>query len=584
MSLAVLSKTPEELDLELAEQIAEFYDDPLGYVLYVFSWDTDPALQVVDWENEAVIVDWEGPGLEGITGKPYYEVMKPYRERFPNVRFGPDLWACQFLDELGREIRKRGFDGVNPVAPIQFATSSGHGIGKTTLTAWLIKFIFDTRPYSKGTVTANTADQLRTKTWAELGKWHKRSLTSHWATYSSGRGNMALRHVRHPEEWYCVGQTCREENSEAFAGQHAANSTSYYIFDEASAVPDKIFEVREGGTTDGEPMTFDFGNPTRNSGRFFEECRGRFRHRYIVREIDSRTVSITNKDRLREWIEDYGYESDFVKVRVLGQFPDASSLQFIRTDYVLRAMGREIVVDRQAPLVIGVDVARFGDDNSVIYPRIGSDAASFAPVQGDGIYQGLDNVQLAQKVMQTIERFRALGIEYSMCAVDVTGVGAGVVDILTHSGYNVVPVNFGTTPVIDPETYRYRSDEMWGRMRDAIRDVLVLPKQPDGSGWRRVYVEDEPMSSIRETEATSVQLLADLTQREFGYTLAGNKIHLETKRDMKARGVPSPDIADALALTYAQDVARASLPHGTQHTAGTISDHDYDPLENVSVY
>lgn len=554
---------------QLADGISQFYADPLGYVMFVFPWDTDTALQVVDWESDKVI-DEE-------TGETFRERMLPYRIRF-NSQFGPDLWACEFLDDLGEEIKKRGFDGTNAVDPIQYATSSGHGIGKSTLVAWLIKFIMDTRPFSKGTVTANTAEQLRTKTWAELGKWHKRSLTSHWFQYNSGRGNMSLKHTTHGEEWYCSAQTCREENSEAFAGQHAANASSFYIFDEASAVPDKIFEVREGGTTDGEPMTFDFGNPTRNSGRFFEECEGKLKHRYRIRKINSSTAFITNLKRISEWIEDYGWDSDFVKVRVRGEFPAAGSLQFMPSSWVKRAMARELVQDRNAAITIGVDVARFGEDNSVIYPVIGNDARSFAPTVGDGIYHGLDNVQVAEKVIEKIEFFRSMGREVSAVFVDVGGTGSGVVDVLNHSGYACIPVNFGTTPVFKPETYRYRVDEMWGRGKDAIKDTLVLPELPE------LQLVDESYIGSLERDTATI-LLNDLTQREFGYTISGDKIQLETKKDMKKRGLKSPDIADALFLNFALDVARVEMPaDGVGHgSKGLMSDCNFNPSEDVSV-
>lgn len=572
-----MSLTADEL---LSDDMAGFFSDPLGYVMYIFPWDTDPAIQAVDWENEDVFVD-PATGMvynakpntvETITFK---ELMAPYRERY-NSRYGPDKWACEFLDEWGEEIKKRGFTGVKAVDPIQFVTKSGHGIGKSTLVAWIIKFISDTRPYSKGTVTANTSEQLRTKTWAELGKWHKRSLTAHWFDYNSGRGNMSLRNKEHPEEWFCQAQTCREENSEAFAGQHAANSTSYYVFDEDSAVPDKIHEVREGGTTDGEPMTFDFGNPTRNSGSFYEECEGKFAHRYIVRSIDSRTVYITNKKRLADWITDYGIGSDFVKVRVLGLFPSAGSLQFNPTSWVKRAMLRELTPDRMAALTIGVDVARFGDDNSVIYPVIGNDARTWAPIMGDGIYNGLDNVQLAHKVMEKVEFFRSMGVECAGIFVDVTGLGSGVVDTLVHAGYDPVAVNFGTTPIFQPELYRYRVDEMWGRAKYAIRDKLVLPSLPYKLGGN----DNSPTEKQVDTCTT---LLNDLTQREFGYTLNGEKTQLETKKDMKKRGLKSPDIADGLVLNFAQDVAPPRQAHGMGGGKPLMTNHEYDPIANVSV-
>jgi hypothetical protein len=525
------TRNPPTADERLADALAEFYADPLGYVMFCFPWDTDKSIQLVELEE-------------------------PYKSRF-GCKFGPDVWACQFLDELGREIKQRGFDGQNAVLPIQFAAGSGHGIGKSVLVAWLTKFILDTRPLSKGIMTASTDAQLRTKTWAEVGKWHKMSLTEHWFEYNTGRGAMALVNKqeggRYKEQWRCDAQTCREENSEAFAGLHAANATPFYIFDEASGVPDKIFEVREGGTTDGEPMTFDFGNPTRNSGRFYEECAGRFKHRYIVKTIDSRDVKITNKARIQQWIDDYGIESDFVKVRVRGIFPSAGSTQFIPTNEVITAMAREVVEDRRAPLVIGVDVARFGDDDSVIWPRLGHDARSFGPE----CHSGLDTVALVGKVIEKVRFFRGLGQAVSAIFVDGGGVGGGVVDQLRSLGYNVMEVQFGSAPD-DRNTYRYKIDEMYGRMKEALKTRLALPAMRDPKGME---IKDQ------------------LTQREYGFTIKG-QINLESKADMKERlgsGVGSPDIADALAITYAYEIA---LPPPPEHVSGSAAKNwDYDPLK-----
>ncbi len=570
-----------QIDERLTDAVSDFYGDALGFVMFSFPWDEDASLQVCDWESEDVYVDpatgiiYDDPP-EDIQWVTYKQWMAPYRERF-NSRFGPDKWACEWLDEVSAEVAKRGFDGVKAVNPIRSTTASGHGIGKSTLVAWVVLWIMSTRPFCKGTVTANTAEQLRTKTWAELGKWHKRCITGHWFNYNAGRGNMNLRHKVKGEEWQCTAQTCREENSEAFAGQHAAASTSFYIFDEGSAVPDKIYEVRDGGTVTGEPMVFDFGNPTRNSGRFYEEVEGKLRHRYSHRKIDSRTVYITNKQRIQEWIDDFGIDSDFVKVRVLGEFPSAGSLQFMPTHLVHRSMLRpDAPRDRYAAVTIGVDVARFGDDHTVIYPVVGNDARTFAPTVKDGIYQGLDNVQVAQRVADKIEFFRSMGIEVSAVFIDVGGTGSGVVDVLRRVlGYECEEVNFGTTPIFEPEVYRYRGDEMWGRCREAIKTNLVLPTLPG-----LTVVTPESMDQAKYS--TAQRLFNDLIQREYGYTIQGDKIHLESKRDMKARGLASPDVADALVLNFANEVARATVPHGTQRT-GLMSNHDFDPLDNVSV-
>lgn len=499
----------------LTEDISQFYADPLGYVMYVFPWDSDPSIQVVQLEE-------------------------PYRSRF-GCEWGPDRWACEFLDDLGEDIKKRGFDGSHSVEPIRYSTASGHGIGKSALVAWLIKFILDTRPFSKGVVTANTNDQLRTKTWSELGKWNRLSLTEHWYDYSSGRGSLSIARKGFKEIWRCDGQTCREENAEAFQGLHAANSTPFYIFDEASGIPDEIWKARAGGATDGEPMSFDFGNPTKNTGMFFENCEGKYRHRYRVRHIDSRTVQITNKELFKEWVEDHGEDSDFVKVKVRGIFPSQSSVQFISTDEVDAARKRSLPVDNRAPLIIGVDVARFGDDDTVIFPRIGDDARSFPYKK----FNGLSVDQVVGKVVETLQEFQQLGRRVDGLFIDGGSMGGGVVDYLRKAGYNPIEITFNSKPV--DKKYRFRGDEIWGRMKDSMRN-LCLP-----------YTDDE--------------LQSQLTQREYGFTNTG-KIHMESKADMKKRGAASPDIADALALTFGLDVAVNSQP-----TDPLKYNSEYDPLE-----
>lgn len=495
---------------ELARTISNFYADPLGYVMFNFPWDTDPSIQIV-------------------------KLKEPWASRYPNAVYGPDAWACEFLDQLADEVKKRKFDGRTAVDPIRFSTASGHGIGKSVLVAWLIKWTMDTRPYCKGMVTAGTDNQLRTKTWAELGKWHARSLTKHWCEYSNSRGNMTLKRLGIPNleatEWQFTALTCKEENAQAFAGQHAANSSSVYIFDEASTVPDAIFDVRDpGGLTDGSPMVFDFGNPTKKSGAFFENTVGKMKHRFITRQIDSRTVEVSNKKLAQELIDDYGITNDKVKVRVLGQFPDVGDMQFIPTDAVNEAQARPLVPDNWPPLVIGVDVARSGSNDSVIYPRVGMDARTWEP----RVFAGLDTVQLTGKVIETVREFEGRGMRVAGLFVDGTGVGGGVVDQLRAFGYKVHEVQFSGKPN-DPQMYKYKVDEIWGKMRDAVKTRLILPPLASKFG-RRIHDE--------------------LTQREYGHTLQGH-IRLETKEDMQERlgGDASPDIADALALTFAQEVS-----------------------------
>jgi hypothetical protein len=512
-------------DEQLALQLAEFIDDPLGFVMFAYPWDTDKSIQIV-------------------------RLVEPWASRY-NCEFGPDAWACQYLDDLGAAVRDRGFDGVNPVKPIQMAVSSGHGIGKSAMAGWLTDWLMSTRPHSNGVVTANTGQQLETKTWANIAAWTAKCCTAHWFKVNTGKGSLKMFHAQHPDTWKVVGQTCREENSEAFAGLHAANSTPWYLFDEASAVPDKIWEVAEGGKTDGEPMHFVFGNPTRNTGAF-SRCFGSQRHLWNTRQIDSRKVAITNKELLNGWVKEYGEDSDFVKVRVRGVFPNASSLQFIPRGLVDEAMKRELaagpVVGRAC--AVGVDVARFGDDQSVIRTRIGRDARSISPKR----YRGLDTMQLASRVAEHLTWLKQHWGLRPVCFVDGGGVGGGVVDRLRQLNHEVIEVQFGGKPD-DSRIYLNKRAEMWGRAKE----------------WLKI-------GCLEDCE----ELAVDLTSVEYQFTPA-DQIQLESKEGMKKRGLASPDDGDALCLTFAYPVPEHSahdLEVAARH-ANPPSSREYDPYENI---
>ena len=509
-------------DAALADDMGRFWADPLGWVMYAFDWGSDPALRVAKLEF-------------------------PWSLQYGS-EYGPDVWACEFLEEIGRQARERDFDGQRAVPAQRHAIGSGHGIGKSAITSWLILWIMSTRPHSKGVVTANTSDQLGSKTWAELGKWLKKCITGHWFEITTGKGAMKLVHREFPESWRCDAQTCREENSESFAGLHAASATPFYIFDEASAVPDKIWEVAEGGMTDGEPMWFVFGNPTRNTGRFFE-CFNAMRHRWTSRQIDSRTVQITNKTQISEWVSDYGEDSDFVRVRVRGVFPRASSLQFIPRDLVDEAMRRvpETISVYGRTAVVGVDVARFGGDQSVIRTRIGRDAATWAPLR----FRELNTMQLASKVIEHVKLLKQAGLRV-VIFVDGGGVGGGVVDRLQQLGYDVVEVQFGGK-ADDARKYANKRAEIWGRMKEWLAGGCLA--------------KDEALAT-------------DLTAVEYGFK-PDDTILLESKESMKKRGLASPDDADALAVTFAQPVAEFNGGDDVELTERRSVVSDYDPMANA---
>jgi hypothetical protein len=317
-----------------------------------------------------------------------------------------------------------------------------------------VNWILSTRPYARGIVTANTQPQLETKTWAEIAKWTKRSITAHWFELSTGRGSMKMSHRQHPESWQCVAHTCREENAEAFAGLHAANSTPFYIFDEASAIPDAIAEVAEGGLTDGEPMFFKFGNPTRNSGNFHASFHG-MRHRWATRHIDSRAVSITNKSQIQQWMDDYGADSDFVKVRVRGMFPALSARQFISVTDADAAFGRHLNPSAHdfAPVILSCDPAWSGDDELVIAKRQG---LSFTLLRA--IPKNDNDIEVANILARLEDEHQADAV-----FVDA-GYGTGIVSAGATMGRGWTLVWFGGSSA-DPGCLNKRA-EMWKHARD----------------------------------------------------------------------------------------------------------------------
>lgn len=477
----------------LVRSMAYLCDKALSFVLFAYDWGADPALRVVRLPDD-------------------------YRVLFDS-EYGPDEWACDLLTEISRKERERAFDGSRAVDPIRVAVSSGHGIGKGALTSWLTNWLMSCRPNARGVVTASTGPQLESKTWAQVAAWTRRSITAHWFDISTGRGSMKLVHKERPESWNCFAQTARAENSESFAGLHAADSTPFFLVDESSGVPDSIFEVVQGGMTDGAPVVVLLGNPTKATG-FFHDAFHTMKHRWTTRQIDSRTVQVTNKQLIQEWAEDFGEASDFFGVRVLGRFPSASSLQFIPRDMVDAAMERETPPVQHEVVVLGCDIARFGDDETVIFPRVGRDARTFPPIR----LRGLDTQQVASHIAGQINFYREAGRNV-LVNIDGGGVGGGVVDRLRALGFDVNEVQFGSR-ADDPRKYANKRCEMYGVLRDALPG-LALPQDED--------------------------LAEQLTSVEYGFT-PSDQIALERKTSMKARGLASPDLADALALTYAYPV------------------------------
>ena len=431
---------------------------------------------------------------------------------------GPDDWQRTILQSV-----KEGLLTIQEA--IQIAVASGHGIGKSALVAWLILWAISTFEDTRGVVTANTENQLKTKTWAELAKWHRLFIAKDLFAYTA----TALFSVdpEHEKTWRIDMVPWSERNTEAFAGLHNQGKRVLLIFDEASAIPDVIWEVSEGALTDKNTqiLWFAFGNPTRNTGRF-HACFHRFRHRWTTKQIDSRTVEITNKEQIQKWIDDYGIDSDFVKVRVRGQFPSSSDRQFISTTLADAGRGKHLREEQYsfAPVIIGVDPAWDGGDETVIWLRQGLASKKLA------VYPKNDNdLQIAGYLARFEDEHKADAVFIDQ------GYGTGIVSAGKTMGRRWTLVSFaGESPDVG---YLNLRAYMWWQMKKWLQDGGAYP--------------DDQV------------LYDDLIGPEYEVRLDG-KIKLEAKADMKKRGLPSPNRADALALTFAYPVQKRNAYHNTK--------------------
>jgi hypothetical protein len=425
--------------------------------------------------------------------------------------------------------------------PCRIARASGHGIGKSALIGMLTCWALDTCVDARIVITANTEQQLVTKTSPEVAKWRKLSITADLWDVSAM--SIKSREPGHNDSWRLDFVTWSKTNTEAFAGLHNKGRRIVLIMDEGSGIDDKVWEVAEGALTDEDTEIIwpAFGNPTKNSGRF-RECFGRYRNLWKTEQIDSRDVEGTNKQHLQSIVDTYGITNDITKVRVLGQFPSAGSLQFIGTDVVEAAMAR--VIEEQAilpsdPVIFGLDHARFGDDTSVLAIRQGRDAKSRPWLK----WNGATSMQIAGDVHQAMRRFLPDAV-----FIDAGGPNAGgVIDRLRQ----LIAEDDRERQIIFEVSFGQRTNGMSARFNDEQR-VRVANKRAQMWQNMKAWLE-------RGAVPDEQQVRDDLIGVEYSY-MGDNEIILEKKEHMKKRGLPSPDYGDALALTFAEDVEPRKVP------------------------
>lgn len=460
------------IDQEIIAAAARYQHDPLGWTMFAYDW-----------------------GVGELTGYA-----------------GPRTWQREVMGDIAAHLQ-------NPdtrYMPLMLAVASGHGIGKSAEIGMLVNWALSTCDDCKVVLTSNTDTQLRTKTAPEVIKWQRMSLTAPW--FNAAVTSITAKDKAHAKTWRADFVPWSEHNTEAFAGLHNKGKRIVLVFDEASAIADKVWEVAEGALTDEETeiIWLAFGNPTRNIGRF-RECFRRYKHRWITRQIDSRTVEGTNKAQMAKWAEDYGEDSDFFKVRVRGMFPSMSARQFIAEDDVAAAYGREVAPEqyRFAPKIITVDPAWEGDDEFVIAMRQGL------------VFRILATFPKNDNDLVAAQRIAQLQDEHGADAVFVdAGFGTGIKSAGEGLGRDWQLVWFAAKSQ-DAGCLNKRA-EMWKAARDWLKSGGAIPEDP---------------------------LLRDELQAPEVVPRVDGKIQIESKKEMKARGVPSPNRADALVISFAYPVA-----------------------------
>ncbi|MFA5252349.1 MAG: hypothetical protein WC454_07180 [Phycisphaerae bacterium] len=399
---------------------------------------------------------------------------------------------------------------------------SGHGPGKSAVAAWLILWFLVTRPYAKVVCTAPTNRQLTDILLSELSKWLRTSLVAdEFRVFRD-----AVRSKEAEKEWWVrfispSVRSSKEEQAETLAGLHGEHIL--VVCDEASGIPDPVFIPLEGILTKEDNKVLTIGNMTRNTGYFYDtHFNATFKNSWNLLHWDSRKSSNVDKSFPEYMAAKYGIESNIYRIRVLGEPPLQDDTTLIPLYAAEQCIGNDFEVAEDEPLYLGVDVARYGDDASIIMPRRGLKIFPWET------FHKLNTIDLGGFINQTYQEQEASG-----CAIDVIGVGAGVSDWLQkHNMKNLYEVNV-TAASSNIEKFHKLRDELWCR----VRDNCLLGKYSFPS-----------VKLHGEKESLGQQLANELATVRYKFNAHGG-ILVENKKDMKSRGIDSPNIADALCLT-----------------------------------
>ncbi len=466
------------------------------------------------------------------------------------------IWRRDILlyakQRLGLNPTTQQADLLKAIEPegAKVSARAGHGVGKSGSVSAAIWWMLECFDFPKIPCTAPSASQLRDVLWSELGKWARKSdAMSHaqglpqelWLSNLFTINQDRIADKGSPDQWFAVARTARKENPDALQGFHAsgvrisddgttveqvshAEGSIMFVVEEASGVDDKIFEVAEGALSSHGARLLMVGNPTRNTG-YFARSHKQDRADFTALHFkcgDSPLVDPTYRPKL---VRKFGEGSNVVRVRADGEFPKQDDDTLISIDDVEAAISRNEPVATGSDRRLGVDVARFGDDRTVFILRAGN------VIEKCKIVAKQDTMTTAGMAKKLRQEWAADEIY-----VDANGVGAGVVDRLTEMGEPVVGVMVSESA---PE-------------RDQWSEIDGQPFKLRDHLWMAVaqWVRTEEPSFGQLDKDVADDLAGELASPRYRIDSSG-RIVVESKADMKKRGLRSPDIADALGLTFA---------------------------------
>lgn len=397
---------------------------------------------------------------------------------------------------------------------------SGHGVGKSAFLSWCIIHFLCTHFPCKAPCTAPTGHQLEDVLWGELALWRRQMHRGLADLFEVTSERMYLKLAE--DECYAVARTARKENPDALQGFHSRNIL--FLIDEASGVPDEIYQPLEGALSTPGAKSIMAGNPTKPRGYFYDS-HNKNRQHFCCMKVSGYESSRVTQAYIDKMKSQYGEESNVFKVRVMGEFPDEASDVLIPLSIIEPAIGREVETSDHVMPVWGLDVARYGECVNSLSKRRGN--TLLEPIKTWGNVSTMVTVgRLYKEYEETPPADRPHEI-----IIDVIGVGGGVVDRAIELGLPVRGVNVGEQPpVTEFKRFQNLRAYLWWQMREWFmgHDVKI-PAEESG------------------------HLIGEATDVHYTLTSTG-KIVIEGKKDMLERGVPSPDRADSLMLTFAGSI------------------------------